>query len=123
MRFFDWPYFLVMFASCIFLASAGAASQPLNRFQFVRRWVLELMDVFLGLNVLVSLISTVAIIVYGFFVLPWYTVLICAAVAWLSSTALLGMIVDWLVPRLVAILLSYLLLGLVSVWYFFGRSR
>jgi hypothetical protein len=37
MRFFDWPYFLVTFASCMLLASAGAASQLSNRVQFVRR--------------------------------------------------------------------------------------
>ena len=111
-----------MFASCALFASVGAASQPSNRVEFVRRRALEIMDLFLGLNVLVSLTSTVVLIVYGFFVLPWYTVLICAAVAWLISTALLGIIIDWLVPRFAAILLSYLLLGTVSVWYFFGRS-
>jgi hypothetical protein len=117
-----------MFASCTLFASVGAASKLWDTSEerrqrlLVRRWVWELQNVFLGLNVLVSLIAIVVLIIYGFCVLPWYAVLICAVVAWLSSTALLGLIIGWLVPSLAAILLSYLLLGAVLVWYFFGRS-
>jgi hypothetical protein len=57
MKFFDWPFFLVPFASGVFTISVGALCQPSISVQFVRRWILELKDTFIGLNAFLSLIS------------------------------------------------------------------
>ena len=65
--------------------------------------------------------SDMIVSIYGFFILPWYTVVICTVIDLIVGGLFGGLILMPLIRRLgvsVALLVSYVVAALAALWYF-----
>jgi hypothetical protein len=70
--------------------------------------------------------SNVAVLIYGFFILPWYVVLICLAATLIADAAFyiaLKSLLRGFFNPFTAMLVSWAMLLVVVIWYFWFRFR
>ena len=68
--------------------------------------------------------SNVAVLIYGFFILPWHVVLICAAASLIAVPLIhfqIRSLLRGFFNPFTAMLLSWMVLFVVAVWYFWFR--
>jgi hypothetical protein len=127
LKLFDWPFFFLLFAT----GQASLCALKLNEVYRSRR-LMELPPMACGpkVELVATLInipvywSNIAVLIYGFFILPWYVVLICAVADLIAAAvyhvALRSLLRGFFNP-FTAMLVSWVILFGVVTWYFWFR--
>jgi hypothetical protein len=130
-KMFDWPFFLLLCATG--LASYCAVKlNKVYRSTDSRHYFVGLPPIACGpitsliitlINLLLSW-SSLAVLIYGFFILPWNVVLICAVAVLIAGSlchlALRRLLGGFFNP-FTAVLVSWAILFVVVIWYFWSR--
>jgi hypothetical protein len=126
-KLFDWPFFFLLFAT-------GLASLCALKLSEVYRsgYLIPIPPMARGpkVSLIITLInvpvywSNLAVLIYGFFVLPWYVVLICAVAALIAGSLFyvaLRLLLRGFFNPFTMMLVSWAILFVVLVWYFWFR--
>jgi hypothetical protein len=127
MKMFDWSFFLLLFAT-------GLASYCALKLNDVYRsnYLIPIPPMAREpkVSLIITLInfpvywSNVAVLIYGFFILPWYVVLLCLAASFIAVPlchVALRFLPGGFINPFTAMLLSWMVLFVVAVWYFWFR--
>jgi hypothetical protein len=126
---FDWPYFLLLFAADLAtyyghklhqIYRSGTEQIHLPPMAYEPSVPLSILHI-VGLPISWS---NVAVLIYGFFILPWYVVLICFAASLIAGAALhiaLRSLLRGFFNPFIAVLVSWPILLVVVIWYFWSR--
>jgi hypothetical protein len=122
-QFFNWPFFVLLFGTGI--VSIGAKLfQDVVDGPFMDRpmWTV----LYPNAQVIVSLInvplywSSMIVSIYGFFILPWYTVVICTVVDLIVGGLFGGVVLMPIIKQFsvtVGLLVSYVVAAAAALWY------
>jgi hypothetical protein len=120
---FNWPFFVLLFGSGVLTFESRAFHPTLTgeRLGVFPSWMLNpvILLIISAFN-LVAFLSSFAFFVYGFFILPWYTVLICGIAEQIASGAFVGLFMSRVRTRsgpLVALLAAYGIALATTIWY------
>ncbi len=120
LKVFDWPFFVLLFVVDItgVCARRFNGAYPEDRPSWART---ALGDTIITLINLPFAFADTIFLVCGFFMLPWYTVLICGTAALLAMLLFWNVLFRRLVRRcglFVAILISYPVAIFTAIWCF-----
>src|SRR6266478_1645850 len=120
---FDWPFFVLLFAIGIMSAFAGFL-RVAPRMDLPVWSLIPAVQVILTLIALPLLWSPIVVLTYGFFTLPWYTVLICAVADFVAGMIFIFFILSPITRMLgVSVVTTFLLscvTATIAVLRYFG---
>lgn len=117
----DLPFFMLLFGSGLASACAKLIRDRIegpSSYMYLPGWLLnpKAQLIFLVVNLPIYW-SNMAVWIYGFFILPWYTVLISSGIDTIVGGLFHGTFLNRF-PMVLALLISYLIMLTTFVWYF-----
>jgi hypothetical protein len=115
----DWPFFLLLFG----VGTVSLCAELFNDAPLMDRpgWTANpIAQIILMLINLAIYWSNTVIVIYGFFILPWYTVLICAVADLMAGAIFYGLFFVPIIQQFgvfVALLISWAISMLAVLWY------
>jgi hypothetical protein len=123
-QLFDWPLFILLFGSVPLSAYSQRFHHAYaeNQYWELPSWVMKpkTQIIFRLLN-LPGYWSNIVVLIYGFFILPWYTVLLCAVLALIVGRVFDALFFTPVIFRFgvfAALQVSYIIAVVIALWYF-----
>lgn len=122
--FFDWPLFVLLFGSVPVSAYAQRFHHLYaeNQYWELPSWAMRpKAQIILMLINLLGHWANIVVLIYGFFILPWYTVLLCAVLTMIVAGLFDALFFTPIIVRFgvfAALLVSYIIAAVAALWHF-----
>ena len=120
--FFDWPFFILLSGIGIASVSTAHLQAAYARLDYLPSWL----RTFNAASLIVAWINVtlawadLIVGIYGFLILPWYTVLICMAADLIVGAIFSVVVLNPVIRRFgvfIALLISYVIAAIAVIWY------